>query len=141
MLLVSLGNAKEPCKVVNGYNLCEDAKIIANNTLKDIGIQLRGIEYVLKSVHPEHMTVVSYYESIYTEIEVKKKISKNSLNANLSTQVQIKLIKDRSTNLLCNVYKNDPFVKDGGSFKINYSFKGGKVFHTVLIGKDRCGEA
>lgn len=143
MLVSVFTQAKEICKVVNGYNLCEDAKIIARNTSKEIGLKLRGAEYILRAVHAEHMTVVSDYENIYTEKEAHDRmieIAKNNSKSHLSTQELTKLIKERSTALLCRAYKNDPFVKDGGSFKNHYRYKGGKVFHTVLITNKVCSE-
>ena len=133
--------ADEGCKVVNGFDLCSDAKIIAENTSKDIGTRIAGSEYILRSAVAEKMKVISSYESIYTEEEVRSKIkqliARNMEESSTIDEKHAAILK-LSTQRLCNGYKNDEFVRDGGSFEIIYRYRGGKIFHRVLVERGSC---
>ena len=135
--------ASEECKVVKGFNLCDDAITIANNTKADIGLIRKNSEYVLKSVYAKNMVVISAYESIYTKDEIIKIIQTSLINRKINGSTineKFRKVKDDATKRLCEFYKNDVFVKDGGSFKVSYSFKNGDIFHTVLAEKNNCRE-
>lgn len=136
-------SADDRCLIVNGFNLCEDAKTIANNTKTDIGIKMPGSEYILKSVMHENMTVISVYESIYTKEEITRNITKSMQHDEKSSATITKSFNktlEKSTERLCKIYSADVFVKDGGAFKISYAYKNGEVFHTVLAEKNNCRE-
>jgi len=126
---------------VNGFNLCEDAKIIADNSKKDIGVKRIGAEYVLKSVTSNGMAVISVHESVYTKEEMNnilRKAIEQSGSKNLTIDDLSQKIIDQSTERLCQIYKADVFVKDCGSFKVSYAYKNGEIFHTVLARKNNC---
>jgi hypothetical protein len=131
--------ANEECKIINGFNLCEDAKNIAETTKKDIGIRRIGSEYVLRSVHAYGMRVISIQESIYSEEDINNLLDAKSLST-LEAEKLKKGIKRQSTTNLCEFYKSDEFVKDGGSFEVNYKYKDGEIFHTVLVQNSSCGD-
>ena len=126
---------------MNGFNLCEDAKIIADNSKKDIGVKRIGAEYVLKSVTSNGMAVISVHESVYTKEEMNnilRKAIEQSGSKNLTIDDLSQKIIDQSTERLCQIYKADVFVKDGGSFKVSYAYKNGEIFNTVLTRKNNC---
>ncbi len=137
-----MAQAEESCKVVNGFNLCEDASIIALNTSKEIGLRIKGAEYILTSVRAKGMRVISHYESIYTKTEFNQLMKRRfeSSGEGGSIDKLLNKTKKQSTMNLCAVYKKDVFVKDGGSFENHYKYKDGSVFHSVLIEDGRCKE-
>ena len=140
-IYISSAYANDQCLVVKGFNLCEDAKIIADNSKKDIGVKRIGTEYILKSVTSNGMTVISVHESIYTKEEVNNNLRKaieQSGSKNFTIDDLSQILIDQSTERLCQIYNADVFVKDGGSFKVSYAYKNGEIFHTVLALKNNC---
>lgn len=148
----SNGNGTEPpsskpenglvCLIVKGFNLCDDAKKIAENSRSDLGIQRGGVEYVLVSVKAQHMRVISHHESIYTESEFLEGLSrKYGVKGPSKKQTSDWLIESlkESVSQLCNFYLDDVFVKDGGAFEVHYRFREGRIFLSVLAEKDSCG--
>ena len=120
--------ANADCKIVNGFNLCEDAKIIAKNESAQIGQKITGAEYVLRKVYPETMTVVYEYQSIYTKKDLLVRLGKQSMGSS----------KRQSTIFTCKVFKNDPFDKDGGNLVMKYFYKDGGHIHTNTINIINC---
>ena len=117
------------CRAVNGYNLCDDAKIIAQNEAKQIGQNIPGAEYVLQSVHSENMTVFYEYKSIYTERQVAQMIGESSLRD----------YQNKSFKTSCAIFtKRDPFIRDGGIFVMKYLYKDGGHIHTNTISVKNC---
>ncbi len=135
----SLSISESDCKIVNGFNLCEDAKKIAANTRKDIGIPVKGSEYILQSSHAEGMKVISVHESVYTESQIDDLLSQKNYSKTEIAKVKGK-IKSDATVRLCKFYASDVFVQDGGSFEVHYQYKNGRVFHKVLAEKNNCRE-
>lgn len=122
------GLAVEDCKIVNGFNLCEDAKIIAKNETAQIGRRINGAEYVLRRVFPEKMSVVYEYKSIYAKEDVLKLMGKNSMS-----DITIKSLASS-----CRQFRGDPFVKDGGILIFKYFYKDGGHIHTNTISNKNC---
>ena len=135
--------AEGVCKVVGGYNLCEDAKIIAQNESRDIGKYHPSVEYVLKDAFAENMRVTKLFENISTKKEFDDKLAERIAISQMTALTVGSLkdeLKNRSTVALCKFYERDEFVNDGGSFLLHYQYKGGEVFYSVLIEQDYCGE-
>ena len=87
------------------------------------------------------MAVISVHESVYTKEEMNnilRKAIEQSGSKNLTIDDLSQKIIDQSTERLCQIYKADVFVKDGGSFKVSYAHKNGEIFHTVLARKNNC---
>lgn len=130
------------CLIVNGFNLCDDAKKIAENTRSDLGIQRSGVEYVLVSVKAQYMRVISHHESIYTESEFLEGLSRKygviSPSKKQTSDWLTESLRE-SVSRLCNFYRDDVFVKDGGEFEVHYRFREGRIFLSVLAEKDDCG--
>lgn len=119
----------DECLVVNGYNLCEDAKIIAKNEAKQLGQRIPGAEYVLQKVYPEKMTVIYEYKSIYTKQKLTQLIGKGSLVER----------KKKSFRDACRHFTvRDPFVKDGGVFVMKYFYNDGGLIQTNTISLKNC---
>jgi len=129
----------EECKVVNGFNLCQDAKKIAANTRKDIGVRPQGSGYILHSVHATEMRVISIHESIYSEEDIENLLRATAESSAEREQLK-KSIMNQATNRLCESYSVDEFVNDGGSFEVNYKYRDGEIFHTVLAERGFCRE-
>lgn len=127
-ILSSPGFAAEECKVVNGFNLCDDAKIIANNEAVQIGRLVSGAEYVLRKVFPEKMSVVYEYENTYTREEVLELLGKKSMSD----------VAKMSLTSSCRLFRQDPFVKDGGVLVMKYFYKDGGHIHTNTISNNNC---
>ena len=120
--------ANADCKIVNGFNLCEDAKIISKNESAQIGQRITGAEYVLRKVYPEKMTVVYEYQSIYTKKEFLVRLGEQSMGSSIR----------QSTISSCKVFKKDPFVNDGGTLVMKYIYKDGGHIHTNTIDNINC---
>ena len=129
----------EECKIVNGFNLCQDAITIAANTKNDIGVHHEGSEYILRSVLATGMRVITLNESIYSEEDMENLLSAKTISK-AETKLLKKNIMKQATKRLCKFYSVDEFVNDGGSFEVNYKYKGGGIFHTVLAEKGACRE-
>ena len=120
--------AAEDCKIVNGFNLCEDAKIIAKNETVQIGRRISGAEYVLRRVFPEKMSVVYEYNSIYASEDVLKLVGNKSMSD----------LTKQSLALSCRQFRRDPFVRDGGVLVLKYFYKDGGHIHTNIISNENC---
>ena len=139
---LNTARGQESCKVVNGYNLFDYAKIIAKNEGKDIGKRNFDEEYILKDAYAENMRVIKLFENIKTKAEIYEILNQGIVDNQPTTLTVHDLdneVKKRSTAVICSAYEKDEFVNDGGSFLLDFQYKDGGIFHSVLVEKDYCG--